>query len=113
MHGLDTEKIHLRTLSTLARRKQMNFRGAQEPRASPGFKSRVLDKIDNKILKELLENSRTHLSKTGQKVRLSRENVHYRIQSLIKRGVLRDFVTVIDYKKLGFSLSVVLTGDDS
>lgn len=62
-----------------------------------------LDKIDVKILKELLENSRKPLSKIGKRVRLSRENVHYRIQSLIKRGIIRDFVTTIDYKKLRFS----------
>lgn len=62
----------------------------------------AIDKIDIKILKELLEDSSQHLSKIGKKVRLSRENVYYRIQNLIKRKIIRDFVTLIDYNKLGF-----------
>lgn len=62
----------------------------------------AIDKIDIKILKELLEDSSQHLSKIGKKVRLSRENVYYRIQNLIKRKIIRDFVTLINYNKLGF-----------
>lgn len=62
-----------------------------------------LDKIDTKILKELLVNGRLHVSDIGKKVRLGRENVHYRIQKLIKQGIIRDFITSIDYKKLQFS----------
>jgi len=61
-----------------------------------------MDKIDRKILKVLLENSRTPLSQIGKKVRLSRENVYYRIQNLIKKRIIKDFVTSIDYESLGF-----------
>ncbi len=61
-----------------------------------------LDKTDIKILKELLDNSRMPLSKIGKKVRLSRENVHYRIKNLVQKGIIRDFVVSIDYKRLGF-----------
>ena len=61
-----------------------------------------MDKIDRKILKELLENSRLPLSQIGKRVRLSRENVYYRIQNLIKQGIIRDFVASIDYTSLGF-----------
>ena len=61
-----------------------------------------MDKIDKKILKELLENSRLPLSQIGKRVRLSRENVYYRIQNLIKQGIIRDFVASIDYTSLGF-----------
>jgi len=66
-----------------------------------------MDKIDKKILKELLENSRLPLSQIGKKVRLSRENIYYRIQSLIKQEIIRDFVASIDYTKLGFQQFVV------
>ena len=61
-----------------------------------------MDKIDKKILKELLENSRLPLSQIRKRVRLSRENVYYRIQNLIKQGIIRDFVASIDYTSLGF-----------
>ena len=66
-----------------------------------------MDKVDKKILKELLENSRLPLSQIGKKVRLSRENVYYRIQNLIKQGIIRDFITSIDYESLGFQQFVV------
>lgn len=62
-----------------------------------------MDKIDKKILLELLKNSRIAYSKLGKKIRLSRENVHYRIQSLIKKGIINDFNTGINYKSLGFN----------
>ncbi len=66
-----------------------------------------MNKIDKKILKELLRNSRITLSKLGKKVRLSRENVYYRIQSLLKQKVINEFVTEINYKALGFFHNVV------
>jgi DNA-binding Lrp family transcriptional regulator len=62
-----------------------------------------MDKIDKKILNELIENSRIPLSKLGKNVRLSRENVYYRIQNMIRRKIIKDFVTFIDYKKIGFN----------
>jgi len=66
-----------------------------------------VDKVDKKILKELLENSRLPLSQVGKKVRLSRENVYYRIQNLIKQRIIRNFVSLIDYESLGFQQFVV------
>lgn len=66
-----------------------------------------MDKVDKKILKELLENSRSPLSQIGKRVRLSRENVYYRIQNLIKQGIIRDFVASIDYETLGFQQFVI------
>ncbi len=66
-----------------------------------------MDKYDLKILNELLKNSRNPLSKISKSVRLSRENIHYRIQNLIKHGVIQDFVVNIDYKTLGFSHYVI------
>lgn len=66
-----------------------------------------MDKIDSKILKSLLENSRTPLSQIGKKVRLSRENVYYRIQNMIKQDIIKDFVTSINYNSLGFQQYVV------
>ncbi len=71
-----------------------------------------MDKIDRKILKELLENSRMPLSQIGKKVRLSRENVYYRIQNLIKKEIIRDFVVSIDYTSLGFQQFVVFVEFD-
>lgn len=66
-----------------------------------------MDLFDLKIIEELFANSREPLSKIGKSVRLSRENVHYRIQRLINRGIIKEFITEIDYAALGFSHFVV------
>ncbi len=71
-----------------------------------------LDKINRKILAILLEDSSAQLSRIGKKVRLSRENVHYRIQRLIKIKVITDFVTLIDYSALGFNQYTVFVEFD-
>ena len=60
-----------------------------------------LDSHDKKILEILLKNARESLNKIGKKVRLSRENVDYRIKKMIKEGLINRFNTIIDEKKLG------------
>jgi DNA-binding Lrp family transcriptional regulator len=61
-----------------------------------------LDKIDKKILYELEQNSRRSLGKIAKKVRTSKQTLHYRIQRLVKEGVITGFITSIDLAKLGF-----------
>lgn len=62
-----------------------------------------MDKHDCKILQELLINSREPLSKISKKVRLSRENIHYRLQKLLEQKTIREFITEINYEQIGFS----------
>jgi len=61
------------------------------------------DKKDEKILRELVLNSRIPLNQLAKKVGLSREVVNYRIGNLIKKKIIKDFYAVIDVEKLGFS----------
>lgn len=70
-----------------------------------------MDAIDSKILACLLEDSRQSLNAVGRRVRLSRENVHYRIERLKERGIIKSFVTTIDHRRLGmrhFGLALAL-----
>ena len=60
-----------------------------------------LDAYDRKILELLLQNSRESINIIGKKVRLSRENVDYRIKRMIKDGLISSFNVVFDEKKLG------------
>jgi len=66
-----------------------------------------MDKIDKKIIAELLKNSRSHYSRIGKAVGISRENVYYRIQSLVRKGIVKGFVSNIDYRRMGFERYVV------
>ncbi|MBT7902674.1 Lrp/AsnC family transcriptional regulator [Candidatus Woesearchaeota archaeon] len=66
-----------------------------------------MDKFDTKILQNLLNDSRISNSKLGKKIRLSRENVSYRIKKLTETQIIKEFVAGINYTKLGWTQSVV------
>lgn len=61
-----------------------------------------MDAIDRKLLAALLKDSRQSLTQLGKAAGIARENAHYRIQKLQETGVIRAFVTHIDYRALGF-----------
>lgn len=62
----------------------------------------MLDKIDSKLLAFLVQNSRESISVLAKKARISRDLANYRINRLLKLGIIRDFTTNIDVKSLGF-----------
>lgn len=62
-----------------------------------------LDAFDKKILESLLADSRAQVTKIAKQVRLRRENVNYRISRLIKLGLVKEFNTIFNEKKLGLS----------
>ena len=66
-----------------------------------------MDKIDEKILSELISNSRQSLTQLAKKTRVSRDVVQYRINQMKKKGIIRDFITNIDYGKMGFTSALL------
>ena len=60
-----------------------------------------LDKKDIKILFELEKNSRQPYSSIAKKVQVSKQAVNYRINRLIEKEVISNFVSIIDTHKLG------------
>ena len=67
-----------------------------------------IDVKDRKILYELDKNSRASFSKIAKSVRLSQETVRYRVNNMIKKGVINKFFTVVDPAKLGYAFYKVL-----
>lgn len=61
-----------------------------------------IDVKDRKILYHLDLNSRQSLKTIGSKVRLSKTVVQYRIDRLVKTGIIKNFYTSIDFYKLGY-----------
>jgi len=61
-----------------------------------------LDLYDRKILFELDKNARTTTTQIGKKIRKSKQFVDYRIKKLEEMGILKGYVTVIDYSRLGY-----------
>lgn len=66
-----------------------------------------IDLIDRKILYELDQDSRLSLDKIAKKARCSKQTLHYRIQRLVREGVVTGFITAIDTAKLGYSIYIV------
>jgi len=56
-----------------------------------------LDLLDRKIINALNQNVRASYSDIGKKVRASKEVVNYRINRLIKEGIIAQFITVFGF----------------
>ena len=67
-----------------------------------------LDDIDLKILSIIQDNARVPISKLAKQVGLSPPSVHERISKLEERGVIVEYVAVLDAKKLGKSLTAFI-----
>ncbi len=61
-----------------------------------------MDNLDFRLLSALMNNSRTPISRLAKKLGVSREVLTYRLDKLKNDGIILDFITEIDFKKLGF-----------
>jgi DNA-binding Lrp family transcriptional regulator len=61
-----------------------------------------LDNTDRKILGLLSVNSRMPYTQLAKKLRSERNVVKYRINKLVKTGIIRSFETELDFDKLGY-----------
>ncbi len=64
-----------------------------------------LDKLDQEIIRLLVENARISYSDIGQKIGISRVAVKARIQALEKRGVIEEYTTIINPQKISGAVS--------
>ncbi|MBU4456945.1 MAG: Lrp/AsnC family transcriptional regulator, partial [Nanoarchaeota archaeon] len=62
-----------------------------------------LDFKDKKILYNLDLNSRATLNEIAKKVKLSKQVVDYRLKNLLKNKIIKEFYTVINFSKLGYT----------
>lgn len=60
-----------------------------------------IDTTDKKILYELELDCRRSLNEIAKKVRVSKQTLHYRIERLVKSGVITQFIAVLNVAKLG------------
>lgn len=61
-----------------------------------------LDTKDRRIIYELEANCRRGLNEIAKKVGLSKQVLHYRIERLVRKGAIIQFIADIDYSKLGY-----------
>jgi Lrp/AsnC family leucine-responsive transcriptional regulator len=60
-----------------------------------------IDAVDMKVVKCLIENSRTTYRAIAEEVGVSEATVKNRIDGLVEEGVITNFTAVLDYHKLG------------
>lgn len=64
----------------------------------------ILDKADRKILAELDKNCRISSTQLARKARKSRQAVDYRIENLVKQGIILSFNASINPHKMGYKI---------
>jgi DNA-binding Lrp family transcriptional regulator len=67
-----------------------------------------LDDIDIRILNLLQEDSRLSYNKIATKLRLSVGTVFNHVKNLQKKGVLKGYTIILDWAKLGYSLTALV-----
>lgn len=72
-------------------------------------KNRALDEIDTKILNQLQQNSRITIRELSEKLFLSSTPIHERIKKLEKDGIIKQYITLIDPKKINKDLIVYIS----
>ena len=60
----------------------------------------LISNNDKSIIRQLEINSRFPLTKIAKKTRKSQQRVSYTIQSLLRRDIIKNFYTLIDYSRL-------------
>ena len=67
-----------------------------------------MDSIDVQIINILQKNSRTSIKQISEEVMLSAPSVKERINKMISSGLIREFTTVLEPKKLGKNLTAIM-----
>lgn len=72
-------------------------------------KIRTIDEIDIKILNLLQQNSRITIRELSEKMFLSSTPIHERIKKMEKDGVIKQYITLLDPKKINKDLLVYIS----
>lgn len=68
-----------------------------------------LDEIDKKLLNILQTNSRITIRELSEQLHLSTTPIHERIKKLEKSGYIKQYITLVDPKKIGKKLIVYIS----
>lgn len=63
----------------------------------------MIDKTDNQIIFELLQDCRQAVSKIAKTIGLSQQRISYRIKKLEEKRIIKKYTIAIDYSKLGYN----------
>ncbi len=64
-----------------------------------------MDELDARILDEVIKNGRITLTELAKKVKAPRTTLTSRFRKLVDSGYIRGFTAILNFKKLGYSLT--------
>jgi DNA-binding Lrp family transcriptional regulator len=67
-----------------------------------------IDTVDRKLLIELLKDSRVSLRKLAEEMNVSPATLHNRLFRLVQEGIIKGFTALVDYSKLGYTLTGII-----
>lgn len=67
-----------------------------------------IDELDLNILRNLQENSRLTYSDLARILGVPSSTIRFKVNRLIKEGYIKKFVAILDQKKLGFPIVVIM-----
>lgn len=67
-----------------------------------------LDGIDRKILNMLQRNSRTSFARIARESNVSEATVRFRVKKLVRKGVIIQFTTLLDPRKIGLKVTAII-----
>lgn len=67
-----------------------------------------LDKIDKKLISYLYHNYREPLTKIAKAIKISRDQVEYRLKKYESQGLIKKYATIFNYKYLGYNEFIVV-----
>lgn len=67
-----------------------------------------IDKTDEKIMNELIKNSKITLRNLAKKTQTSFVTVMNRVKHMEREGIIKGYSAKIDYEKLGFGVNVII-----
>ena len=70
--------------------------------------SRELDNVDLQIINLLQEDSRLSFNKMAEKLGIAVGTAYNRVKILEEKGILKGYTAVVDYTKVGYSLTVII-----
>ena len=68
----------------------------------------MTDEIDNKILNELMQNSRKSFRDIAHELGVSTVTVMKHVKKLEKEKIIKGYSTDVDYEKLGYDIDVII-----
>ncbi len=72
------------------------------------MKENILRPVDKKLLSYLYHNSREPATKIAKSLGISREQVSYRIKKFESEGIIKGYIPLISYSRLGYHLITLM-----